>query len=83
MAGERKGTPGVAGNFYLGFELPLATSHVEAQSISFTLQRALPLQRNRTLTYSAVAGVAAPKPRGSASTPRSRTVVDSQSSSWV
>ncbi|MEX3947629.1 enterotoxin [Paraburkholderia sp. EG287B] len=55
---ERKGTPVVAGNFYLGFELPLATSHVDADSVSFTLQRTLPLQKNRTLTYSAVAGVA-------------------------
>ncbi|WP_321921851.1 enterotoxin [Paraburkholderia guartelaensis] len=54
---ERKGTPVVAGNFYLGFELPLATSHVEADSIAFTLHRALPLEKNRTLTYSAVAGV--------------------------
>ncbi|WP_256094504.1 enterotoxin [Paraburkholderia nodosa] len=55
---ERKGTPVVAGSFYLGFELPLATSHVEADSIAFTLHRALPLEKNRTLTYSAVAGVA-------------------------
>ncbi|MEX3980160.1 enterotoxin [Paraburkholderia sp. EG287A] len=55
---ERKGAPVVAGNFYLGFESPLATSHVEADSVSFTLQRTLPLQKNRTLTYSAVVGVA-------------------------
>ncbi len=54
---ERMGTPVVAGSFYLGFELPLATSHVDGESVSFTLQRALPLERNRTLTYSAVAGV--------------------------
>ncbi|MEM5318113.1 enterotoxin [Paraburkholderia sp. JHI869] len=55
---ERRGTPVVAGNFYLGFELPLATSHVEKEGVNFTLQRALPLAKNRTLTYSAVAGVA-------------------------
>ncbi|QGZ59135.1 enterotoxin [Paraburkholderia acidiphila] len=55
---ERKGTPVVAGNFYLGFELPLATSHVEGENVSFALRRTLPLERNRTLTYSAVAGVA-------------------------
>ncbi|MFM0067484.1 alpha-galactosidase [Paraburkholderia aspalathi] len=54
---ELKGTPVVAGNFYLGFELPLAESHVDGDSVSFTLQRALPLERNRTLVYSAVAGV--------------------------
>ncbi|CAE6820703.1 hypothetical protein R69746_06041 [Paraburkholderia aspalathi] len=54
---ELKGTPVVADNFYLGFELPLAESHVDGDSVSFTLQRALPLERNRTLVYSAVAGV--------------------------
>lgn len=55
---ELKGTPVIAGNFYLGFELPLAESHVEGGSVRFTLQRALPLEMNRTLVYSAVAGVA-------------------------
>jgi hypothetical protein len=54
---ERKGTPVIAGNFYLGFELPLAESHVDGDTVSFTLQRALPLEKNRTLVYSAVAGV--------------------------
>ncbi|CAE6915215.1 hypothetical protein R69927_06238 [Paraburkholderia domus] len=54
---ELKGMPVVAGNFYLGFELPLAESHVDGDSVSFTLQRALPLEKNRTLVYSAVAGV--------------------------
>jgi hypothetical protein len=52
-----KGTPVIAGNFYLGFELPLAESHVDGDRVSFTLQRALPLEKNRTLIYSAVAGV--------------------------
>jgi hypothetical protein len=52
-----KGTPVIAGNFYLGFELPLAESHVDGDRVSFTLQRALPLEKNRTLVYSAVAGV--------------------------
>jgi hypothetical protein len=54
---DLKGTPVIAGNFYLGFELPLAESHVDGDSVSFTLQRALPLEKNRTLVYSAVAGV--------------------------
>ncbi|CAE6744019.1 hypothetical protein R75461_02608 [Paraburkholderia nemoris] len=54
---ELKGTPVIAGNFYLGFELPLAESHVDGDSVSLTLQRALPLEKNRTLVYSAVAGV--------------------------
>ncbi|WP_200654561.1 hypothetical protein [Paraburkholderia aspalathi] len=49
---ELKGMPVVAGNFYLGFELPLAESHVDGDSVSFTLQHALPLEKNRTLVYS-------------------------------
>jgi hypothetical protein len=53
-----KGTPVIAGNFYLGFELPLAESHVDDDNVSFTLQRRLPLEKNKTLTWSAVAGVA-------------------------
>ena len=57
-SGETRGTPVVAGNFYLGFEHPLAASHVEGDSVSFKLQRVLPLERNRTLVYSAVIGVA-------------------------
>jgi hypothetical protein len=52
-----KGTPVIAGNFYLGVEQPLAESHVDSDSVSFTLQRTLPLEKNRTLVYSAVAGV--------------------------
>ncbi|CAG9259557.1 conserved hypothetical protein [Paraburkholderia unamae] len=55
---ETTGTPVVADNFYLGFELPLAASHVDGERISMTLRRTLPLERSRTLTYSAVAGVA-------------------------
>lgn len=54
---ELKGTPVIAGNFYLGFELPMAASHVDGDSVSFTVQCASPLRRNRTLAYSAVAGV--------------------------
>ncbi|MFM0076405.1 enterotoxin [Paraburkholderia sediminicola] len=54
---ELKGMPVIAGNFYLGFELPLAESRVGGDSVSFTLQRALPLEKNKTLVYSAVAGV--------------------------
>ncbi|SDI56090.1 hypothetical protein SAMN05216466_12627 [Paraburkholderia phenazinium] len=54
---ELKGTPVIAGNFYLGFELPLAESHVDGERVRLTLQRALPLEQNRTLVYSAVAGV--------------------------
>ncbi|MBB5414880.1 hypothetical protein HDG42_000904 [Paraburkholderia sp. JPY171] len=55
---ERKGTPVIAGNFYLGFVHPLATSQIDGDGLGFTLHRALPLPKNRTLVYSAVAGVA-------------------------
>lgn len=55
---ERRGTPVIAGNVFLGFELPLAESHIEGDRIRFTLQRALPLEKNKTLSYSAVAGIA-------------------------
>jgi hypothetical protein len=54
---ERRGTPVVAGHFYVGFEHPLATSRVEDERVGFVLHRALPLEPRRTLTYSAVAGV--------------------------
>ncbi|PTB22704.1 enterotoxin [Trinickia symbiotica] len=54
---ELKGTPVIAGNFYLGFELPMAASHVDSQNVSFTLQCASPLRKGRTLVCSAVAGV--------------------------
>jgi hypothetical protein len=55
---ETRGTPVVVGNFYLGFELPLAKSFVHGDEIGFTLERTLPLEKHRTLVYSAVAGVA-------------------------
>ncbi|WP_420329973.1 enterotoxin [Paraburkholderia mimosarum] len=56
-SGERKGTPVFAGHFYLGFELPLATTHVESDRFGFVLPRALPLERNKSLVCTAVAGV--------------------------
>ncbi|PMS37406.1 hypothetical protein B0G57_11627 [Trinickia symbiotica] len=55
---ELKGTPVIAGNFYLSFELPMAVSHVDGDSVSFTLQCSSPLRKDRTLVCSAVAGVA-------------------------
>jgi hypothetical protein len=57
-SGEFKGTPVVAGNVYLGFELPLSQSQVRGDSVSFTLSRALPLEKGKTSVFSAVAGVA-------------------------
>ncbi len=56
--GEFKGTPVVAGNVYLGFELPLSESQVCGDTVRFFLSRALPLEKGKTSVYSAVAGVA-------------------------
>jgi hypothetical protein len=55
-SGDLKGSPVIAGNFYLGFELPLAESQVDGDSVNLTLQRMLALEKNRTVVYSAVAG---------------------------
>ncbi|MGF6595548.1 hypothetical protein P3T23_000255 [Paraburkholderia sp. GAS448] len=56
-SGEFKGAPVVAGNVYLGFELPLSESQVLDDSVRFILSRALPLEKGKTIVYSAVAGV--------------------------
>ncbi|MEW9583324.1 enterotoxin [Paraburkholderia sp. DGU8] len=57
-SGEFKGTPVIAGNVYLGFELPLSESEVCGDTVRFILSRALPLEKGKTVVYSAVAGVA-------------------------
>ena len=57
-SGEFKGAPVVAGNVYLGFELPLSESQVCGDTVRFILSRALPLEKGKTVVYSAVAGVA-------------------------
>ncbi|HLX03787.1 MAG TPA: enterotoxin [Trinickia sp.] len=51
------GTPVIAGNVYLGFELPSSESEVLGDLVRFTVTRALPLEKGKTLAYSAVAGV--------------------------
>jgi len=58
VIGDLKGAPVVADSFYLGFELPLSESQVRDGIIRFTLARLLPLEKGKTITYSAVAGVA-------------------------
>ncbi|KAA1001634.1 enterotoxin [Paraburkholderia panacisoli] len=57
-SGEFKGAPVVAGNVYLGFELPLSEGRVRGDTVSFTVSRALPLEKGKTSVFSAVAGVA-------------------------
>ena len=56
--GEFNGTPVIAGNVYLGFELPFAESQIRGDTVRFTLSRALPLEKGKTSVFSAVAGVA-------------------------
>ncbi|WP_206995292.1 enterotoxin [Trinickia mobilis] len=51
------GTPVVAGNVYLGFELPMSESEVRDGMVRFTVARALPLEKGKALACSAVAGV--------------------------
>ncbi|QCP54976.1 enterotoxin [Trinickia violacea] len=56
-SGNLNGTPVIAGNVYLGFELPMSESEVLDDVVRFTVTRALPLEKGKTLAYSAVAGV--------------------------
>src|ERR1700758_2250767 len=56
--GEFKGAPVVAGNVFLGFELPLSESQVRGDTVRFTLSRMLPLEKGKTGVFQAVAGVA-------------------------
>ncbi|MEM5436447.1 enterotoxin [Paraburkholderia diazotrophica] len=55
--GELKAVPIVKGNVYLGFELPMAESEVRDGAARLTVIRELPLDKGKTLAYSAVAGV--------------------------
>jgi hypothetical protein len=56
-AGDLAAVPVIDGNVYLGVELPMAESEVRDGTARFTVTRALPLDKGKTLAYSAVAGV--------------------------
>jgi hypothetical protein len=56
-AGDLAAVPVIDGNVFLGFELPMAESVVRDGVARFIVTRALPLERGKTLAYSAVAGV--------------------------
>lgn len=56
--GEFKGTPVIADNVYLGFELPLSESQVHGDTVRLIVSQALPLGKGKTSIFSAVAGVA-------------------------
>jgi hypothetical protein len=58
ISGTVKGSPLVAGNFFLGFESPLSTSSVVGDHGVCDLQRAVPLAAGQTARFSAVVGVA-------------------------
>ncbi|HWT36408.1 MAG TPA: enterotoxin, partial [Paraburkholderia sp.] len=56
-AGDLAAVPVIDGNVYLGFELPMAESEVRDGVAFFNVARTLPLEKGKTLAFSAVAGV--------------------------
>lgn len=60
VVGKVAGSPIVAGDFFFGFEFPLATSDVKNERATSVLTRALPLGAGQSITYSSVVGVADP-----------------------
>jgi hypothetical protein len=60
VVGKVTGSPLVDGNFFFGFELPLAESAVKDGHARSVLTRALPLEAGNSIAYSSVIGVAAP-----------------------
>lgn len=60
ISGRVKGSPLISGNFFFGFESPLAeSSALNGRAIS-ELKRTLPLRAGNSIEYSSVFGVAAP-----------------------
>jgi hypothetical protein len=62
IIGRVNGSPAVIGRDYIQFENPLAKSHVEAEAPIITqwIESALPLQKGKSVTYSAAVGATAP-----------------------
>jgi hypothetical protein len=58
VEGTVKGSPLVAGNFFLGFESPLSESSVVGDRGVSELERGVPLGAGQSVTYSSVIGVA-------------------------
>jgi hypothetical protein len=56
VIGSVKGSPVTTGNFFLGFEDPLAQCEARA-IVACSMKRALPLQKGQTVVYSSVIGV--------------------------
>ncbi len=59
-AGVLAAVPIVDGNVYVGFELPMSESDVRDGIARLSVTRELPLEKGKTLAYSAVAGVFRP-----------------------
>lgn len=57
VAGTVKGSPIVAGHWFLGFEDPLSASKVEGERATAVVNRDLPLRAGQSVTYSSVLGV--------------------------
>jgi len=57
VAGIVAGSPIVAGNFFFGFEHPLAKSRVRDDHTVADLERTLPLPQGQSISYSSVIGV--------------------------
>ena len=57
VMGTANGSPVVAGDVYLGFENPLSDSAAYHHEATLTLSRKLPLEKGKTVAYSAVVGV--------------------------
>ncbi len=58
VAGIVKGSPLVAGNYFLGFEQPLSQSSIVADHAVCELQSGVPLGAGQSAQYSAVVGIA-------------------------
>ena len=58
VVGTVKGSPIVAGNMYFGLEHPLSISASADGVATATMPRVLPLKKGKSITYSAVMGVA-------------------------
>ena len=60
VAGLVKGSPVVDGGMFFGFEHPLSWAKVDGGRVRAGITRQLPLRAGQSVTYSSVAGVAAP-----------------------
>ncbi|MFZ0820750.1 MAG: enterotoxin [Candidatus Acidiferrales bacterium] len=57
VSGHARGSPVVAGTFFLGFEHPLSLCSVSINRAICALERQLPVRSGRQITYSSVVGV--------------------------